>query len=112
MISGHKDGKIFFWIMKPTQILDFESSTQNIYEDLYSKYNDQAVFLRKVLVPYKMIKIHFCGTFRKDLNYMMEEEKKENEGNGKNSKKIVKIALSNNQKRMYTLNSNSEVYQW
>jgi len=46
------------------------------------------------------------------LNYMMEEEKKENEGNGKNSKKIVKIALSNNQKRMYTLNSNSEVYQW
>ena len=97
--------------MKPTHLSEIESTSQNMYADIYSKYNDQTIFLRKILIPYKCYKIHFCGSARKDL--MIEEEKlKNSKKNAKNSKKILKIALSKNQKKMYTLNKSSELYQW
>jgi len=112
LISGHNDGKIYFWILKPNQILETEKNSSHIYEDLYLKSNDKATFLKKVLIPFKMIKIHFCGSLRKEMNYKLDDENKEKERNFKNSRKILKIYLSTNQKRIYTLNKKSEVYLW
>lgn len=99
--------------MKPVQIgyNDFDISS-NPYEDIYLKRNDRVKYLRKVFVPYKMVKIHFCGSIRKDLNYILEENKGDKKESMKNAKKIVKIGLSINQKRMYTMNQKSEIYQW
>lgn len=84
-------------------------SSSEICNKLFSKINDKSEYLSKIVVPFKLMKIHFCSV-PKEINYLSEEENKETEA--KNSKKIVKIILSQNQKKIYTLNKKTELYLW
>lgn len=97
--------------MKPNSLKDTTKNlnSKEIYNQLYSKINDKSEYLYKIMVPFKLMKIHFCSV-PKEINYLADDENKETEA--KISNKIVKIFLSQNQKKIYTLNKKNEIYLW
>lgn len=121
-MTGHEDGKIIFWIISPnkTVLAEHLHSSQNIYFNNYSKKYQFDSTMTPLLIPYKLELIHSANTplkirsSQKNLITIeeMSEISTESLSRKINSRQINKLYLSTDQKKLFSLTVNGDLFQW
>lgn len=122
MVTGHEDGKIIFWIISPNKTIPAEhlQSSQNVYFNNYSKKYQFDSTITPLLIPYKLELIHSANTPLKIRSSQkniinieeMSEFPAESLNRKINSRQINKLYLSTDQKRLFSLTINGDLFQW
>ena len=91
---------ITFWILKPNikniKLLEKynHNSSQNLYHELYSGKFERELNLYRLYIPYVISMVHSINNFKSE-NY-----------------KIQQFILSDDQKKLYSVHRNGEIYSW
>ena len=122
LLTGHEDGKMVFWILSPNQTIPEEklTGTSNVYRNNYAKKYQLEQNLISILVPYRLCPVHTAKTPLKLRNSDSHVIALENSPElptktlrkNVNLRQINKIYLSADQKRIYSLTVNGELFQW
>ncbi len=111
LLTGHIDGKIFLYLLKPIQIEAIDpDSGNNPYRDLFIGINDRNEKIRSVLIGFRLVKTFYFGGIKRDLSYLeMNRKMKRKERKGR---RIVKLGSNAKKNKLFSLNGKGEIYVW
>ena len=100
-MTGHYDGSVNIWILKlKTLCENLTTKSKNFYNFHYSGKVNLSMNLMTIFTPYSVEKIHT----------ILDSDNNVNNENSKNKRRsIIKIFISNDQKKIYLANKEGKI---